>query len=181
MEPVNHDRYDEAYLREILCEVRTIALVGASPKTIRPSYFVLKYLLSKGYEVFPVNPCHAGREIAGQMTYASLSDIPSSVDMVDIFRNSEAAGEIVDEALALDPLPKAIWMQLQVRNDQAASKAEAAGVRVVMDRCPKIEYAKLCGEIGWAGVASGRISSRKPALQGGHQRFGLVGSGKGTG
>ena len=170
---MNHDRYDDAYIRGILDEVKTIAVVGASANTVRPSYFVVKYLISKGYDVIPVNPGHAGREIAGAMTYASLADIDRPVDMVDIFRNSEAAAGVVEEALTLDPLPKVVWMQLSVRNDEAAKLAEARGVKVVMNRCPKIEYARLCGEIGWAGVASNVISARKPKLQQGFQRFGI--------
>lgn len=170
---MNHDRYDDAYIRGILDEVKTIAVVGASANTVRPSYFVVKYLISKGYDVIPVNPGHAGREIAGAMTYASLADIDRPVDMVDIFRNSEAAAGVVEEALTLNPLPKVIWMQLSVRNDEVAKLAEARGVKVVMNRCPKIEYARLCGEIGWAGVASNVISARKPRLQQGFQRFGI--------
>lgn len=170
---MNHDSYSDDYIRTILGDVKTVAIVGASANTSRPSFFVTKYMISKGYDVIPVNPGHAGREIAGAMTVAGLGDIDRPVDMVDIFRNSEAAAGVVDEALQLDPLPKVIWMQLQVRNDEAAAKAEAAGVRVVMNRCPKIEYARLCGEIGWAGVASNVISSKKPKLQNGFQRFGI--------
>jgi predicted CoA-binding protein len=170
---LNHDQYDDAYIRGILDETKSIAVVGASANQVRPSFFVVKYLVSKEYDVIPVNPGHAGKEIAGVMTFASLNSIDRPVDMVDIFRNSEAAGGVVDEALKLDPLPKVIWMQLQVRNDEAAAKAEAAGVKVVMNRCPKIEYARLCGEIGWAGVASNVISSRKPKLQPGFQRFNI--------
>ena len=172
---MNHDAYADDYIREILCSVKIVAVVGASANNTRPSYFVTTYLASKGYDVIPVNPGHAGRGIAGLMTAASLAAIGKPVEMVDVFRNSEAAGAVVDEALALDPLPKVIWMQLGVRNDAAAAKAEAAGVRVVMNRCPKIEYARLCGEIGWAGVASGVMSSKKPKMIGGIQRFGIPG------
>ena len=175
---MNHERYDDTYIRGILDEVKTIAVVGASANTVRPSYFVVKYLISKDYDVIPVNPGHSGREIAGAMTFASLTDIDRPVDMVDIFRNSEAAMGVVEEALELDPLPKVIWMQLSVRNDEAARLAEAKGVKVVMNRCPKIEYARLCGEIGWAGVASNVISARKPKLQQGFQRFGINRQGK---
>ena len=174
---VDHDHYSDDYIRDILCEVKTVAVVGASANSVRPSFFVVKYLLSKGFDVIPVNPGHAGREIAGAMTAASLAAIAKEgrgpVDMVDIFRNSDAAKGVVEEALRLDPLPKVIWMQLSVRNDEAARLAEAKGVRVVMNRCPKIEYARLCGEIGWAGVASNVISARKPKLQQGFQRFGI--------
>ena len=165
--------YSDVFIRAVLDGVGTVAVVGASPKDVRPSYFVLRYLISKGYEVYPVNPGHAGREILGRPTFASLADIPVPIDMVDIFRSSEAAAGIVDEALALDPLPKVIWMQLGVRNDEAAAKAEAAGLTVVMNRCPKIEYGRLSGEIGWTGVNSGTISAKKPVLRAGFQKRGI--------
>lgn len=158
---MNHDSYSPDYIRDILRSVKTIALVGASNNEVRPSYFVLKYLLDKGYRVIPVNPGLAGKDILGQTVYASLKDIAQPVDMVDIFRNSEAAGAITDEALALDPKPKVIWMQLSVRNDEAAARAEAAGLKVVMNRCPKMEYGKLSGEWAWVGGATGILSSRK--------------------
>jgi hypothetical protein len=161
---MNHDAYDPAYIHGILKNVKTIALVGASANEVRPSYFVLKYLLDKGYEVFPVNPGLAGKEVLGRKVYASLKDIPAPVDMVDIFRNPEAAAEITDEALNLDPKPKVIWMQLSVRNDEAAAKAEAQGLKVVMNRCPKMEYGKLSGEWSWVGGNSGMISSKKQTL-----------------
>ena len=119
---MNHDTYSPDYIRAILQSVKTIALVGASSNAVRPSYFVMKYLLDKGYEVIPVNPGLAGQELLGQTVYGTLKDIPEPIDMVDIFRNSEAAGPITDEALALDPLPKVIWMQLSVRNDEAAAR-----------------------------------------------------------
>jgi predicted CoA-binding protein len=172
--PVNHDRYPDSYIREILRNVRTIAIVGASHKDVRPSYFVARYLLDKGYRIFPINPGLAGKSILGQTIYARLADVPEAIDMVDIFRNSEAAAAVVDEALRLNPKPKAIWMQLGVRNDEAGAKAETAGVKVVMNRCPKIEYGRLSGEIGWAGVNSGVLSSRKPVLRAGFQHRGLA-------
>lgn len=171
---MNHDAYSDSYIEDILHSVKTIAIVGASAKHSRPSYFVLKYLLSKGFDVIPVNPGQAGNEIAGLMTYASLDDIPRPVDMVDIFRNSDAALGVTIDALKLSPLPKVIWMQLSVRNDEAAKLAEAQGVRVVMDRCPKIEYARLAREIGWVGVSSGIISSKKPKIRNNFQQYGLV-------
>ena len=163
---MNHDRYDDAYVAAILNDVKVIAMVGASANINRPSYFVLKYLLGKGFRVIPVNPGLAGQEILGQKVVASLADIEGQVDMVDIFRNSDAALGIVREAIALkDKLSlKVIWMQLSVRNDEAATEAEAAGIKVVMNRCPKIEYGRLSGEIGWAGVNAGLISSRRPQL-----------------
>jgi predicted CoA-binding protein len=135
----------------------------------------MKYMLDKGYSVVPVNPGQAGKLILGQMTYARLSDIPVPIDMVDVFRASDAVPGIVDETLSLDPLPKVVWMQLTVRHDEAAARAEAAGLKVVMDRCPKIEYARLSGEIGWNGVNSGMISSRKPVMRSGYQSYGLRG------
>lgn len=172
---MNHDSYDNAYISGILRSVKTIAVVGASANDVRPSFFVMKYMLDKGYQVIPVNPGQAGREILGQMTYAKLSDIPVAIDMVDIFRASDAVPGVVEEALALDPLPEVIWMQLTVRHDEAAARAEAAGIKVVMNRCPKIEYARLSGEIGWNGVNSGILSSRKPVMRAGFQSYGLRG------
>lgn len=163
---MNHDAYPDAYIRGILDTVRSIAMVGASPKDVRPSYLAMKYLLQKGFRLIPVNPGQAGKTLLGQTVYARLSDIPEPVDMVDIFRGSEHAGLVVDEALALEPPPKVIWMQLGVRNDEAAARAEAAGLAVVMNRCPKIEYGRLSGEIAWAGVNTRTLSSRRPRLSG---------------
>lgn len=170
---MNHDSYDNAYIAGILNSVKTIAIVGASANDVRPSWFVLKYMLDKGFSVFPINPGHAGREILGRMTYARLADIPQPIDMVDIFRAPAAVPGIVDEVLALDPLPKVVWMQLGVRHDEAAAKAEAAGIKVVMNCCPKIEYGRLSGEIGWNGVNSGVLSSKKPIMRQGFQSFGV--------
>ena len=161
---MNHDSYSPDDIRNILQSVKTIALVGASANSVRPSYFVMKYLLDKGYEVIPVNPGLAGQQILGQTVYGRLADIPKPVDMVDVFRNSEAAGSITDEALALPTPPKVIWMQLSVRNDAAAARAEAQGIKVVMNRCPKMEYGKLSGEWAWVGGDSGIISSKKQAM-----------------
>jgi predicted CoA-binding protein len=159
---VNHDRYDDAYLRQILRSVKTIAMVGASTNWNRPSYFAMKYLLDHGFKVFPVNPAAAGQEILGQPVHASLDALPQTVDMVDIFRNSEAAGPITDAAIRHGA--RVVWMQLTVRNDEAARRAEAAGLQVVMNRCPKIEHSRLAGTIEWHGIASGVISSKKRAL-----------------
>lgn len=164
MAAVDHDSYDPDYLRDILLDVKTIAMVGASDNEARPSYLVQQYLQNKGYEVIPVNPGKAGATFQGARVYSSLADIARPIDMVDIFRNSEAAGEIVDEALRLDPLPKVIWMQLTVRNDEAARRAEAKGIKVVMNRCPKMEYGKLSGEWAWVGGRSGLISSKRQTL-----------------
>lgn len=173
---MNHDSYSDAYIKAILDEVKTVAMVGASANQVRPSYFVLKYLLSKGYDVWPINPGQAGKQILGQTVYASLEDLPAVPDMIDIFRNSEAAGQIVDQVIASGRLPKVIWMQLTVRHDDAAARAEEAGIRVVMNRCPKIEYGRLSGEIGWAGVNSKTLSAKRPALKSGFQHRGLSGS-----
>lgn len=140
---MNHDIYDDSYIANILKEVRTVAIVGASANELRPSFQVMKYLIDKGYTVFPVNPGHASRKILGRMTFARLADIAEPVDMVDVFRAPEAVPFVVDEVLALDSLPKVIWLQQGIRNDEAAAKAEAAGIKMVMNRCPKIEYARL--------------------------------------
>lgn len=140
---IDHDRYDDAYLAEILKSSETIALVGASPKPDRPSYGVMRFLLSRGYKVIPVNPGQAGKEILGQKTVARLADIGEPIDMVDVFRASEYLGEVVDDALALETRPKAIWSQLGVRDDNAAARAEEAGIKVVMNHCPAIEIPRL--------------------------------------
>jgi predicted CoA-binding protein len=165
---IKHDTYSDPYIAGILAEAKTIAMVGASAGTNRPSYFAMKYLLGKGYRVVPVNPTLAGQRIQGQEAFANLADLSPPIDIVDIFRNSAAALEIVRDAIRLkDKLGiKVIWMQLGVRNDQAAVEAEAAGLKVVMNRCPKIEYGRLSGEIGWAGVNPGTLSSRRPLLSG---------------
>jgi predicted CoA-binding protein len=156
---MNHDRYDDAYLREILASVRVIAMVGASPHWNRPSYFVMKYLQGKGFRVIPVNPTALGETILGEKVYGALTEIPDKVDMVDAFRNPAVAGAIVDDAIRIGA--KVVWMQLGVRNDEAAAKAEAAGLKAVMNRCPKIEYSRLHGELAWSGVNTGIISSKR--------------------
>lgn len=168
-----HDAYDDAYIAEILHRVKTVAIVGASANEVRPSFFVAKYLISKGFTVYPVNPGQAGKTILGQPVFARLADVPGAIDMVDVFRTSEALPSIVDEVLALPVRPYALWMQLGVRHDEAAAKAEAAGIRVVMNRCPKIEFGRLSGEIGWTGVNSRVLSSRKPIMRNGLQSFGV--------
>lgn len=170
---MNHDNYADSYIRGILNTVKTIAVVGVSPKVIRPSYFAFKYLLERGYRMIPVNPGYAGSELLGQPVYATLMDISEPVDMVDIFRSPEAALGVVEEALSLSPRPGVIWMQLGVRNDAAAKIAEDAGVKVVMNRCPKIEYGRLSSEISWMGVNSRTLSSRRAALGNGIQRMSL--------
>ena len=169
---MNHDSYSDSYIRGILNTVKTIAMVGASEKENRPSYFAFKYLLERGYTMIPVNPGHAGDQMLGQQIYARLSDIPVPIDMVDIFRASQYALAVVQEALTLTPRPQVIWMQLGVRNDEAAALAEANGMKVVMNRCPKIEYGRLSSEIAWMGVNTRTISSRKGTI-GGVQRMSL--------
>ncbi len=171
---MNHDSYPDSYIRGILNTVKTIAMVGFSPKESKPSFFVFKYLSERGYRVIPVNPGHAGKEFLGQTCYASLSDIPEPIDMVDIFRASANVPPIVEEALTLKPKPQVIWMQLTVRNDEAAAQAEAAGLKVVMNRCPKIEYGRLSSEISWIGVNSRTLTSKRAQTLGkGVQRMGI--------
>src|SRR5512140_1872181 len=171
---MNHDSYDDSYIRGILNTVKTIAMVGVSANVARPSYFAFKYLLERRYHMIPVNPGLAGQELLGQKCYAKLADIPEPVDMVDIFRASQYALGVVQEATAMNPRPKVIWMQLGVRDDTAAALAEANGVKVVMNRCPKIEYGRLSSEIAWMGVNTRTISSRRAKnLGGGIQRMAL--------
>jgi predicted CoA-binding protein len=165
-DPKRHDHYSDDLIRSIMRETKTIALVGASNNDSRPSWIVLKYLKERGYTIYPVNPGLVGQEILGLPVYASLKDVPQPVDMVEIFRNSQAAGPITDEALALPVKPKVIWMQLSVRNDEAAARAEDQGVTVIMHRCPKIEYGRLSGEIGWQGINSRILSAKKPIMSG---------------
>ncbi|MCA3378582.1 MAG: O-acetylhomoserine aminocarboxypropyltransferase [Roseomonas sp.] len=152
--------YSDAKIRSILQRVKTIALVGASSNWNRPSYFVMKYLQSKGYRVIPVNPGTAGQTLLGETVYAKLSDIPDAVDMVDVFRAADALPAIADEAIAIGAM--VLWAQLGVRHDGAAAKAEAAGLEVIMDRCPKIEFSRFGGELSWSGVNSGLIRNRPP-------------------
>ncbi|MCI0431498.1 MAG: CoA-binding protein [Rhodospirillales bacterium] len=156
---MDHEHYPDALLRRILREVKTIAMVGASPDWNRPSYFAMKYLQIKGYRVIPVNPKAAGQEILGERVYASLRDVPEKVDMVDIFRTAAAVPPIAEEAIAIGA--KVVWMQLGVRHDAAARRAEAAGLTVIMNRCPKIEYGRLNRELSWGGVNSRIISSKR--------------------
>jgi predicted CoA-binding protein len=152
-------RYDDGMLRSILKEVKTIAMVGASMNEMRPSYFAMLYLQGKGFRVLPVNPRYAGQSLLGETVYPELASLPLVPDMVDIFRKSEDVPPIADEAIRIGA--KVLWMQLGVRHDSAAEAAEAAGLKVVMNRCPKIEYGRLFGEIGWLGVNRGTISSKK--------------------
>jgi predicted CoA-binding protein len=158
--------YPDTLIRRVLEETKAIAMVGTSANWVRPSNFAMKYLQQKGYRVIPVNPGSAGEKIHGETCYAALADIPDDYQMVDIFRRSEDAGVIVDEALALQDAKgiRTIWMQLGVINEGAAEKAEKAGLTVIMDRCPKIEFSRLNYELSWSGINSGVISSKRPRL-----------------
>jgi predicted CoA-binding protein len=156
---VDHESYNDDYIRTILRETKVIAMVGASSNWNRPSYFAMKYLQRKHFRVIPVNPRETGNEILREPVYGTLADVPEKIDMVDVFRNSEAAGAISDEAIAVGA--KVLWMQLSVRNEAAAARAEAAGLKVVMNRCPKIEFGRLSREIGWMGINTGVISSKR--------------------
>jgi uncharacterized protein len=156
--------YSDALIHSILKTAKRIAIVGASDNPARPSFLVFKYLAGRGYDVIPVNPGRVGHALLGIPFVGVLADIPEPIDMIEVFRNSEAALGVVEEALALPVLPKVIWMQLGICNHEAAALAEARGVSVIMDRCPKIEYGRLSGEISWQGINSRMISARKPAL-----------------
>ncbi|MCV2868997.1 CoA-binding protein [Defluviimonas sp. WL0002] len=154
--------YSDAFLSQTLKMVRTVAVVGFSPNPVRPSYFVARYLGLRGYRVIPVNPGHDGETVLGETIRADLSSIPkvARVDMVDIFRRSDAVPAIVEEALYTLPHLKVIWMQIGVENPEAAAMAEARGIRVIQNRCPKIEYQRLFGELRKGGFATGVISSK---------------------
>lgn len=151
--------YPDWQIRRILRDVNTVAMVGASTNWNRPSYFAMKYMQDKGYRVIPVNPRSAGETLLGEEVVASLKDITVPVDMVDIFQRSDRVPPVVDEAIEIGA--KVIWMQLTVRHDEAARKAEDAGLTVIMDRCPKIEFARLSGELGWSGINTKVITSRR--------------------
>jgi predicted CoA-binding protein len=152
-------RYDDAYIRDILKRVKTIAAVGISANDMRPSYFAMLYLQSKGYRVIPINPRYAGQQILGETVLATLDDLPAPPDMVQVFRRSADAPPVIADAIRVGA--KVLWLQLGVRHDEAAATARAAGLDVVQDRCPKIEYGRLFGEIGWAGVNRRVISAKK--------------------
>ena len=142
---MNHDGYDPDFIRDILTRTESIAMVGASPNPARPSNGVLRFLLAKGYEVIPVNPRHAGKAIHGRTVIASLADPDRPVDMVDVFRAADRLSSVVEDVLAMRHRPRVIWAQLGVRDAGAARRAEAAGISMIMDRCPAIEYRRLIG------------------------------------
>ena len=155
------ETYDPAHIRDVLASVRTIAVVGASANAMRPSSFVVSYLVEKGYDVIPINPGQAGGTILGLPCYATLADVPRPIDMVDVFRRSDAVPSVLDEVLVLDPRPGVLWLQLGVVHDEAAARARQAGITVVQDRCPKIEFGRLSGESARLGIASGILSARR--------------------
>ena len=158
----HHNYYRDTKLRRILGDVKTFAMVGASTFWRRPSFYAMKYLQHKGFRIIPINPGRAGGEILGEKIYGSLADAPYQIDMVDIFRTSEEAYKITEDVVANknEKGIKYLWMQLTVRNDPAAEVAESAGLEVVMDRCPKIEFGRLSGELSWSGVNSGIITAK---------------------
>ncbi|SFS14667.1 CoA-binding protein [Yoonia litorea] len=152
--------YSDDFLRHVLKRTKTVAVVGVSANQIRPSYYVARYLGLKGMRVIPVNPGLAGQTLLGETVYAEVSDIPVNVDMVDIFRRSDAVPPIVDAALDRWPDLQTIWMQIGVMHEEAAAKAEARGVDVIQNRCPKIEYQRLFNELRMGGFVTGRVSSK---------------------
>ncbi len=160
---MDHSDYADSYIRDILRDTKTIAMVGASTNWARPSFFAMKYLQAKGFRVIPVNPGAAGQDLLGEKVYATLKDIPEKIDMVDVFRASEHVPPIADEAIAIGA--KVLWLQLGVVNEDAARKAEAAGLKVVMNRCPKIEFGRLSGELSWGGINSGVITAKRPRVE----------------
>ena len=172
--------YSDELMKRVLGSVRVVAIVGVSASEAKPSHFVMKYMQGKGYRCIPVNPGLAGQVLLGEKVYPDLKSIPESVDMVDIFRNSEAAGAVTDEAIAIGA--KVVWMQLGVINEAAAKRAEDAGLIVIMDRCPKMEYSRFSGEFGWVGRNSRIIDNRRKPLGAGRAAVArdAIGKGKGT-
>src|SRR5215813_9073189 len=172
--------YTDEQIKDVLGSAKTVAVVGVSANETRPSYFVMKYMQGKGYRCIPVNPGLAGQTLLGETVYRDLKSIPFPVDMVDIFRNSEAAGQVTDDAIAIGA--KVVWMQLGVINEAAAARAEAAGLTVVMDRCPKMEYSRFSGEFSWVGRNSRIIDNRRKPLGAGRAAIARepIGKGKGT-
>ncbi len=160
---MDHDSYSDTYIRGILDDVRSLAIVGASANWNRPSFFAMKYLKQKGFRIFPVNPSCAGQTILGEPVVAGLDDIGEKIDLVDVFRPAAECEKIAEDAARVGA--RVLWMQLGIRNDAAARLAEAAGLKVVMNRCPKIEFARLNGELGWQGINSGVISSRRRRIR----------------
>ena len=158
----HHNHYTDQKLRRILRDVKTFALVGASTVWRRPSYYAMTYLQHKGFKIIPINPARVGETVLGEKVYGSLADVPHQLDMVDIFRTSEEALDITKDVIKNKDARgiKYLWMQLTVRNDYAAELAEEEGLEVIMDRCPKIEFGRLSGELSWLGVNSGIITSK---------------------
>lgn len=152
--------YSDAFLKEILRRTKVIAVVGVSLNPVRPSYYVARYLSLRGFRVIGVNPGHAGAQLFGETVRSSIAELPAEVDMLDLFRRSEAVGPLVDEALERLPGLRTVWMQIGVENAEAAARAEARGIDVVMNRCPKIEYQRLHGELRMGGFNTGVISSK---------------------
>ena len=172
--------YADELIKQVLSSVHTVAIVGVSANESRASFFVMKYMQGKGYRMIPVNPGLAGQTLLGEKVYPDLKSILDKIDMVDVFRNSEAAGGVTDEAIAIGA--KVVWMQLGVVNDAAAKRAEEAGLTVIMDRCPKMEYSRFSGEFGWVGRNSRIIDNRRKSLGAGRGALSrdAIGKGKGT-
>lgn len=152
--------YSDAFLRDVLQRTKVVAVIGVSINPVKASYFVARYLGLRGMKVIPVNPVYAGKSLFGETIVSSLAEISQPVDMLDIFRRSEAVPEIVEEALAHLPDLQTIWMQIGVEHEEAARKAQARGIDVIQNRCPKIEYQRLFGELRMGGFATGVISSK---------------------
>ena len=167
------ETYPPGLIADVLRSARTIAVVGASANPQRPSSFVIADLAKKGYDVVPINPGRAGSTIMGLPCFATLADVPRPIDMVDVFRRAEAVPAVLDEALALAPRPQVLWLQLGIVHMEAAERARAAGMVVIQDRCPKIEFGRLSGESGRMGIASGIVSARRRVAGGRMQSLGL--------
>ena len=155
--------YEDHYIKSILDNTKTIAMIGLSSSWQRPSYFVAKYLLDRGFKIFPVNPREAGKTILSQKVYSSVSEIKEKIDMVDIFRKSNDVELLIDDVINIKP--STIWLQIGVINFKAEKLAKKNKINIVMNKCPKIEYGRLSGELGWAGINSGVFLNKRRVIR----------------
>ena len=155
--------YSDRFISSVLYKTKTIAIIGLSSSWNRPSYFVAKYLIDRGYKIYPINPKEAGKKILGQKVYSNITEIKDKIDMVDVFRKSSEIDKIIEDILACNP--QFIWLQIGVINNKLAKVAANKNIPIIMNRCPKIEYSRLSGELGWGGINSGNIVNKRRIIK----------------